>query len=267
MKVILFDEHECIASKLRNILKTKYNDVETYTNLLNFLVSIHNEDNTKNILFILSSDILKVRNIEIGYILKNFNCYYPIMTYNLNANIYLKLEINYIYEYQRKNYNFFVEDIHSIVNCFSTFANDKEFFSSCNFQYEEVPIYLSTNKNNKTRGNLYKVVDIRKKSDITSCLTKMQSKLFIFLLSNSDGASITEISYNLWGSGDKSKAQGVYTLVHGLNQIISQKTTNEYQIIHKMKKYQLIQASNSSSDLSLNNASITGNLNGCSVLK
>ena len=239
MRVILFDECENIASKLGNVLKEKYRDIKIYTNLLYFLESVFNNDD--DTIFIISESVLKTRNIKISYILKRFDCCEPIITYNISSDICLNLDINYIYEYQKNNYQVFMEDIYNIESCFDTFVSDKEYFSSHNFYVREVPIYLHIDGKNNKPHNLYEITNVQRNSDIMSYLTKMQAKLFVLLLSHTDGITLSDISCNLWGNDGKSKAQNVYTLIHELGRIISQKTSNKYQIIHQKKKYHLVQ--------------------------
>lgn len=267
MQVILFDEHESIANKLGNIIREKCSNVEICTSVVRFLESASNKHNVMNVIFLLSVDVLEYHNIKIGCILKKFDCYTPIITYNITDNIHLNLDINYIYEHQEVNFKTFIRDVHNIESCFRKFANNEEYFLSHNLNCVESPVYLSSNKKNQIPHNLYAVSNAQEKSDIISCLTKMQSKLFVFLISHKEGVSLNDISYNLWGDADKSKAQCVYTLIHGLNHIISQKTSDEYKIIHQKKKYQLIQITKTSTTNNLHNASVTGNLNGCSIIE
>ncbi|MGP1520344.1 MAG: hypothetical protein ACTTIZ_02370 [Treponema sp.] len=264
MKVVIFDKNERIASKLSNILQESYGNIKTFNTLLPLLESISNLDNEA--IFVIAENFLNAHCIKIGALLKKFDCYSPIVTYSISSDIYLNVDINYIYEYHQNNCKTFVKDIYKIESCFNKFASDKEYFSSYNFCCKEVPVSL---KKNIEIHNLYEVANINtmKTSDITSCLTKMQAKLFMFLLSHEDGVSLSDILYNLWASDNKSKAQSVYTLVHGLNRIISQKTTNKYQIIHQNKKYQLIQITKSSIHPELQKASVTGDIKGCSIAR
>lgn len=239
MHVVLFDEDEYTTNKLGNILKRKYNNVGVCTDLLHFLEFIYDIANMTNTIFVISENVLKFRNIKISYLLKKFDSYAPIITYNINHNSYLNFDINYIYEYQKNNYKIFIEDMCNIESCFCKFIDDMKYLPSYNLSCKEVPVYLFSHKKIEY-NNLYKFISTQKKPDITSSLTKMQSKLFTFLLSCTDGATLDDILYNLWGNDDKSKAQNVYTLVHELNRIISQKSNNKYQIVHQKKRYQLI---------------------------
>ena len=240
MEVLLFHENDDVADVLVNILKEKYTSVMVCNSLLQFLEYISNINDMMNVIFIISENVLNSYNTKIDYLLKNFDYYAPIMTYNINKNVCLNLDVNYIYEYHEKNYTTFMEDIYKIELCFNKFANDEKYFSSHNFYFREVPIYLNTDKKKQNTNALYGLVNEKKDIDITSNLTRMQRKLFMFLLSHTEGATLDEISYNLWRGADKSKAQSVYTLVHTLNHMISQKTSSKCQIIHKNRKYQLI---------------------------
>jgi len=266
MKVILFDEHEDVAKNLGNILKEEYNDVQVCTTLFLFFEAISCNSGWGDSIFVLSENVLNNRNITISYLLKRFDYHAPIITYCV-SNIHLSLDVNYIYEYQKNNYKTFRKDIYNIELCFSKFANDKSFFSLNNFSCKEVPTYLSVNKKRHSHHNLYETVATKEESDITFSLTKMQAKLFTFLLSHADGASLGDILYNLWGSEDKSKAQSVYTLVHELNRIILQKTENKYRIIHQGKKYHLLQSTETSLNKKSHNAEPARKLNGCSIIE
>ena len=254
--IVLFDENETIAYRLKNILKEKYSDVAVYTNLLCFLESFYYyNDDIMNIIFIISNNVLSNRSINVKDILKNFDCYAPILTYDISSDIFLKLEINYIYEYQRNNYKIYADDITKIRFCFDHFAHDKDYFSLYNFQCLEMPVFLSNNSKNQDISYLYGEINIntKKEADIMSCLTKMQTKLFMFLLSHKEGGTLSDIEENLWGSSSKSKAQNVYSLIHGLKKIISQKTTNKYKLVCIKKKYQLIQITEILTDSNLCN--------------
>ena len=256
MKVILFDEHEDIAKKLENVLKEKYSDIRVCTNLFSFLESFSDDaDDFLSRLLILSESVLKSRNMTIDYLLKNFDYYAPIITYSV-TDMCLNLDINYIYEYMRKNNQTFAKYVYDIQLCFYKFANNKEYFSLNNFYCREVPTYLSLSRKKQVHCNLYEIVTANENSSTTFNLTKMQAKLFAFLISHKDGASLNDILYNLWGSVDKSKAQNVYTLIHKLNSVIMQKTNNKYQIIHQGKKYRLLQTTKKSVNFDMNNIDV-----------
>lgn len=237
MDIILFDENEDIANRLGNILKEKYKDIKIYTNLLKFLEVIFNDD--METILVISRDVFKARDTKISHLLKKFDYRCPVMTYSISSDIYLELDINYIYEYQKDNYAIFAEYVYNIENCFRNFANNKQYFRLCSFQFNEVPLYISK-KNSTEINHLYKIINNEIIPDVMPVLTKAQRKLFALLLNNTNGVSISDISYSLWESSDKSKAQNVYSLVHELNQTMSKSATNEWQIIHQKKKYQLV---------------------------
>lgn len=266
MNVVLFDENQEIANKLGNILKEKLTNLTVYTDLLSLLNDFCDLDDFLNTLFLLSENILKMRNINIEQVLKKFNYYAPIITYRFTDIFYLKLDINYIYEYQVTNYKFFIDIVYKIEECFIQFINTKDIPSSYNFQCEEVPIHL-IHRNKEEVQKLYKRLDVQKESNM--CLTKIQTKLFRLLLSEKEGISLENIACNIWKSDYKSKSQNIYTLIHTLKRVISEKTNNEYQIIYHNKKYKLVKTVGVKTHFLASycrNASITGNLHGCSII-
>lgn len=267
MNIVLFDEHEKVANKLGNILKEKLANVTIYTDLLHFLASFCYRQDFMSTVFVLSESVLKNRDTKVEQILRKFDSYNVILTYRIENAFCLKLNINYIYEYQVTNYKIFAEHVYKIEECFVEFASNKEYFISCNFQCEEIPIHLSNSKKNQEVHKLYKKVNTQKEINIMLGLTKTQTKLFKLLLSEKDGISLEEIAYNLWES--KSKAQNVYTLMHTLKRIVSQKTDGKYQIIRYNKKYQLMMTTEASKNFSslCGNTSITENLNNCSIIR
>ncbi|MGP1437484.1 MAG: hypothetical protein ACTTKH_00260 [Treponema sp.] len=268
MEFVLFDENENISCRLGNIIKEKYNNVTVYNNLLCFLESLYDNNNFMNVIFIFAEDSLTSRNMNIKSILKKFDFYSPILIYSIKNDIFLKLEINYIYEYQKDNCEIYADYIATIEECFDQFANDKEFFSYYNFQCLEVPLFLSPNMENQEIHALYERVNIKtqKETGIIECLTKMQAKLFMFLLSHKEGGTLSDITYNLWGSNSKSKAQNVYSLMYELKKVISQKTTNKYRVVHIKDKYQLIHINEMPQNYNLCDAT-TDNLQECANIK